>query len=116
MAAVIMALTSAPAKLGGGGALDVSLGRIVSALVLCLFLAGLAALLLRHGGGRINWAAFRDWKAARPERRIEIIESRRISPHADICLLRCDDEDFLVLSSATTQQVLRRASTRMKAP
>lgn len=110
MAAVIVAaaLAAAPARLGGGGTLDVSLGRIVSALVFCTLIAVAAALLAKRGGGRIDWHAPRRWGAARVRRRIDVIESRRISMHADLCLFRCDDEEFVVLSSATGQQVLRR--------
>ncbi|WP_322966402.1 hypothetical protein [Sphingomonas fuzhouensis] len=108
---LVTMLAAAPARLGGGGALDVSLGRIVSALLVCLLLAGAAALLLKRGGGRIDWTALRRWQAV-PERRIAVIETRRISAHADICLFRCDDEDFLILSSATAQRVLRRSPAR----
>lgn len=109
MVGASVALAAAPARLAGGGALDVSLGRIVSALVICLLLAAVAALVLKRGGGRIDGAMLRRWSARRPARRIEVVESRRISPHADLCLFRCDDEDYLVLSSAAAQQVLRRA-------
>ncbi|KQN21416.1 hypothetical protein ASE86_14415 [Sphingomonas sp. Leaf33] len=104
---IVAMLAAAPARLGGGGAIDVSLGRIVSALLVCLLLAGAAALLLRRGGGRIDWRALADWKKAAPARRIVVIETRRISAHADICLFRCDDRDYLVLCSASQQQVLR---------
>jgi hypothetical protein len=40
-------------------------------------------------------------------RRIEVIESRRVSQHADLCLVRCDGEEYLILSSAQQQQILR---------
>lgn len=108
---LVTMLAAAPARLGGGGALDVSLGRIVSALLICLLLAGGVAWLLKRGGGRIDWAALKPLNAV-PARRIAVIETRRISAHADICLFRCDDEDFLILSSATTQHVLRRSPAR----
>jgi hypothetical protein len=94
-------LAAAPARLGGGAALDISLTRIVVALLVCLTLAALAALLLRRSGGRIVLPL-------RADRRIAVIESRRISPHADLCLLRCDGHDYLILSSAAGQQVLRQ--------
>ncbi len=95
-----MILAAAPARLGGGAALDVSLTRIVMALLICLTLAGLAAVLVKRGGGRLTLPN-------RTERRIAVIESRRISPHADLCLLRCDGQEYVILSSATGQQVLR---------
>lgn len=96
-----MILAAAPARLGGGAALDVSLTRIVVALLVCVMLAGLAAVLLKRGGGRLTLSG-------RTERRIAVIESRRISPHADLCLLRCDGQEYVILSSATGQQVLRQ--------
>ena len=61
---------------------------------------GLAVVLLKRGGGRLVLPS-------RAERRIAVIESRRISPHADLCLLRCDGQEYVILSSATGQQVLR---------
>lgn len=109
-------LAAAPARLGGGGALDLSLTRIVSALVLCVFLAALAALILKRGGGRIDWSLLKGLRRVRAAQRIEVIESRRISAHADVCLLRCDDEDFLILSSQGTQQVIRQRPAREQTP
>ena len=99
-----------PGRLGGGEALDVSLARIVAALVLCLMLAALAALLLRRGGGRLDLSALRSLTGPPPERRIEVIETRRISPHADLCLLRCGGREFLILCSQAAQQVLREST------
>lgn len=96
-----------PGRLGGGDALDVSLARIVAALVLCVMLAAVAALLLKRGGGRIDLSALRALAGPRAERRIEVIETRRISPHADLCLLRCGGREFLILCSEAAQQVLR---------
>lgn len=104
----LMAVT--PGRLGGGGAVDVSLARIVSALVVCLLLSGAAAWAIKRGGGRVDWRCLHGWGAA-PVRRIAVIEARRISAHADVCLFRCDGRDYLILSSATGQRVLHRADT-----
>lgn len=106
MAAIAAVLTAGAAPLGGGGALDVSLTRIVSALLLCLMLAAFAIVVLKRGGGRI---ALTGIGRATLSRRIAVIESRRIGAHADLCLLRCDGDEYLILSSATAQQVLRHA-------
>lgn len=113
---MITALAAAPARLGGGGALDLSLTRIVSALVLCVLLAAVVALILKRGGGRIDWTLLKSLRSVRPTQRIKVIESRRISPHADVCLLRCDDEDFLILSSQGTQQVILQRPAREEMP
>lgn len=106
---VVAASPAAAQRLGGGGDLNISLSRIVIALVLCLMLAGLAILLLKRGGGRVDLAALRKLVVAMPaRRRIDVIETRRVSQHADLCLFRCDDEEYLVLCAQHHQTVLRR--------
>ena len=107
-AGTIWLMSAAPARLAGGGTLDLSLTRIVSALLLCLVLAAVAAVLLKRGGGRVDLSAFRALRHVRAQPRIEGVESRRISAHADVCLIRCDGRDYLILSSAAAQQVLNR--------
>lgn len=113
LAPMALAMATTPAwaggtRLAGGGSLDVSLGRIVSALVLCLMLAGVAALLLKRSGGKVDLTALRSLsRGAVHRRRITIIETRRVSQHGDVCLFRCDGMDYLVLSSSSSQQVLR---------
>jgi len=98
--------------LGGGGPLNLSLTRIVSALILCLMVAALAALALKRGGGRIDLSRMRGLISALPaKRRIEPIETRRISQYADLCLVRCDGEEYLILSSQQQQLVLRSPDT-----
>lgn len=94
-------------RLTGGGALDLSLTRIVAALVLCLMAAVLAVILLKRHGGRIDLSRLGALRQSMRDRRIAVIESRRISPHADLCLLRCDGDEYLILSSATGQQIVR---------
>lgn len=96
-------------KLGGGGGLDLSLTRIVLSLLLCLGIAISAIVILKRNGGRMNAGALRGLlaKGLPSEARIRVIESRRISAHADVCLIRCDEMEYLVLSSAQQQQLLR---------
>lgn len=99
---------ASPGRLGGGGALDVSLTRIVMSLLLCVMIALLAALAMRRGGGRLDLKAVRGLflKLPAPRRRIEVIETRRVSQHADVALLRCDDREYLVLCGANQQTIL----------
>lgn len=97
---------------GGGGAPDVSLIRVVAALALCLAVAFAAALLLRRRGvlsERPQWWALLG-KAAIPAR-LAIVESRRISQHADLCLVRCDGIDYLILSGPAQAQLLLQRPT-----
>ncbi|WP_294288201.1 hypothetical protein [uncultured Sphingomonas sp.] len=103
-------VAAAAPQLGGGGGLDVSAVRILAALVLSLAIAGAVILVLRRGGGRIDLSALRLPTRVVGARRIAPIETRRISAHADLCLVRCDGIDYLILSSAGQQQVLRETA------
>lgn len=99
-----------PGRLGGGGSLNLSLTRIVLSLLLCLMLAALAAFALKRNGGRIDLKRLGGLIATLPaQRRIEVVETRRASQYADICLVRCDGREYLVLSSQQHQLVLREA-------
>jgi len=100
-------------RLGGGGALNLSLTRIVMPLILCLMLAALAAFALKRSGGRIDLKRVRGLIAALPaQRRIQVIETRRISQYADISLLHCDGREYLILSSQAQQTVLRERESQ----
>lgn len=95
-------------RLGGGGDLGISLTRIVTALLLCVMLAVLAALLLKRNGGKVDLTAIRRLIVRLPaQRRIDVVETRRVSQHADVCLLRCDGREYLILCAAQQQTVLR---------
>ena len=100
-------------RLGGGGGLDLSLTRIVISLLLCLGIAVSVILLIRRSGGRANLGALRTLLARDlpAEQRIRVLESRRISAHADVCLVRCDQVEYLILCSPQQQQLLREQPT-----
>ncbi|HEX4695789.1 hypothetical protein [Sphingomonas sp.] len=93
-------------RLGGGGAVDVPLGRIVFAFVLCIAVAGLAILLIRQRMGKADLAAWLRGVAPR-KGAIEIVEVRRIGMHADIGVVRYDGQEFLLLLHAQRPHVLR---------
>jgi hypothetical protein len=104
---------ASPGRLGGGGGVDVSLTRIIMAFVLGTMLAVFAAVTIKRGGGRFDMAVARRLFVTLPSaRRIQVIESRRVSQHADLCLVRCDGEEYLILSSAQQQQILRASASR----
>lgn len=93
---------------GGGGGVEVSLTRIIMALVLGTMLAIFAALLIRRSGGSPDLKALRRVFTNLPSmRRVQVIESRRVSQHADLCLVRCDGTEYLILTSAQQQQIVR---------
>ena len=100
-------------RLAGGGDIGVSLGRIVAALLICIIVAVLAALLLRQRAGHQDLARLFTRFDLRA-RAIEVVETRRLSPHADICLVRYDGKDYLVLLMAGATQVLSEAPAKIQ--
>lgn len=96
-------------RLGGGGDLDVSLGRIVAALVVSIIVAVLAALLIRQRRGRSDLRTLFARFELRP-RAIEVVETRRLSPHADICVVRHGGRQYLLLLMAGASQLLSESS------
>jgi hypothetical protein len=99
-------------RLGGGEPLGVSLGRIVTALIICIMIALLAALLIRQRSGKMDLAALFGRMELRP-REIQVVETRRLSPHADICLVRHRGEEYLLLLLAGKASVLRQGPTEI---
>jgi len=97
--------------LGGNAAPDISIFRIFGALAACLLIAMGAIFALRRYPQRLT--APRAWpsiaKAMMRERRIEVIEARRISVHADLCLARCDGVEYLLLCGPSGAKVLKQS-------
>lgn len=111
-------LAAAPAlaggRLGGGQPLEVSLGRIVAALVICIIIAVLAALLIRQRSGKIDLHALFGRLQSRP-RSIEVVETRRLSPHADICVVRHSGREYLLLLLAGNARILSEEPVALQA-
>jgi flagellar biogenesis protein FliO len=105
VAAAANARAAAPG-LGGGEALGVSLGRVVTALIICLMIAVLAALLIRQRAGKGDLPALMA-RLNTASREIQVVETRRLSPHADICIVRHDDREYLLLLQSGHGSVLR---------
>lgn len=93
-------------RLGGGGELGISLGRILAALLVCLVVAFLAILLIRQKTGKADLAAIFSRLELR-SRAIEVVETRRLSPHADVCLVRHAGHEYLLLLQAGNARILR---------
>ena len=110
MPAAFLSMSAAPswaiaAPLGGGQGPDVSLVRVLAALLFSLIVAAAAILLIRHRGGRVDLAGlFARFESRR--RAIHVVETRRLSPHADICVVRHGGSEYLLLLMAGDARVL----------
>lgn len=102
---ILLAAGTAP-HLGGASDVDVPVGRILLALMLCVAIAGLAILLLRRRMGHDDLTRWLRRTRAR-DGAVEVVEVRRLNPHADIGLVRYDGHEFLLLLHAQRPAVLR---------
>ena len=90
---------------GGGGDVSVSIWRILAALVICTLVAVAAVLVIRKrgiGSGKPLLAGL-----PRRVRQIDVVETRRLSAHADISLVRQGGHEYLILLFAGGSRVLR---------
>lgn len=90
---------------------DISPVRIFAAFLVCCLVALAVVLLLRARQGRPFKLSFEAMKSFRLSglQRVEVIESRRLSVHADVTLVRCDDQEFLIASGAGVIKLLHQA-------
>ncbi len=98
---------SAPAlaqKLGQGADDDISVWRVVAALLLCLVLAVAGAFALRARGGGIG-KLFP--LVVRRSRRLQVVETVRLGPQADLSIVTGDGRELLVASSPHGVSLLR---------
>ncbi len=96
--------------LAGGASPDISVVRVVVALFVSLVI-GLGLLIAhRRLPGRSNFGQVLGKLAGElgSKRRIDVLEARRISPHADVCLVRCDTDEYVILCGPAGSKVLRK--------
>ncbi|MEM8697274.1 MAG: flagellar biosynthetic protein FliO [Pseudomonadota bacterium] len=95
----------------GDGGPDISIWRVIGALLFCLLLAAGAAFALRHrmrGGGQLLPLG---------ERRLRLIETLRLSQQTDLCLVDCDGEILLLgISAAGVVRLERQADAKLSTP
>ena len=95
-AALTLLLLAAPVfaqRIGQGTGTEVPIWRVLIALALCLGLAvGAAYVLRRRLGGAMSLGMGRS-------RRLQLVESLRLTPQVHICLVSCDGAEFLVAAS-----------------
>ena len=101
-------------RLGGAAATpDLSIGRILAALVLCVAAAFALVLLIRARSSAMPGASpIRRRLGSAASRRIRVIETRRASAHADLCLIECDGDEYLLLCGPAVHTVLHAPEHR----
>jgi hypothetical protein len=107
-AALLLPLQAGPAlaqTLGPGDGDDISLWRVLAALLLCMVLAiaGAFALKARPGLGRLFSFAVKHGK-----RRLHLVETLRLNHQIDLCIVDCDGQELLVAASARGAELLGR--------
>ena len=115
LALAVAALSWQPAlaqRLGQGEDDGISLWRVVVALLLCLALAVFAAYAMRSrmGGLPLLSGLF---SGARPNRRrLQLVETLRLSHQIDLCVVACDGEELLVAAGPQGVQLLKDLPAR----
>lgn len=106
--AILLAWPAAAQTLGQGGGTEVHWWRVVGAFIVCVALALGAAFALRR---RLNLGAAPSLFGPSflgmapklfgtpPPRRLLLVESLRLTHQVDVCLVRCDGQDFLLAVS-----------------
>jgi hypothetical protein len=94
-------------QLGGGGSVQIPWVRIALVLIMCLAVLGIALVVMRRKSLPAGLAD-KLRKGLGANGRIRAIESRRISPHADLCLVCCDDIEYLLVCTAGSVELLDR--------
>lgn len=109
---------AADGGLGGGEGMSVSLWRIVLALLVCIMLALVAAVVLRRTGtsaaAGIGGRLLGKFPLRRPS--IQVVETRRLSQHADVTLVRHGDREYLLLLFAGGSRLLRASPVQPPEP
>ncbi|KPF52070.1 hypothetical protein IP65_17925 [Novosphingobium sp. AAP1] len=96
-------------QLGGGGSPNISLLRVLISLLVALACAfGLALFLRARMGQHPAPASLGQWLSRMgTSRRIEVVEARRVSAYADLCLVRNEGEEWLLACGPAGITVLR---------
>jgi hypothetical protein len=96
-------------QLGQGSDDGISLWRVFAALIVCVGVAVAAAFVLKHrmqGGMPL----------IRPNRnraRLAVIESLRLRPQVDLCIVSCDGDEFLMVISPQGAHLLHAPAVRV---
>ena len=113
VATLMLAGPACAQTLGRATGPDIAWWRVLAALLLCLALAVGGALALRArlaAGGSIPKAPWRFGTSA--ARRLRVVEAIRVGSQTEICLIACDETEYLVAVSPQKIEVLAQPSKR----
>lgn len=120
LAAMVLTAGAVQAQtLGRGVEADIPWGRALAAFLICLALAVFAVFMVHRratGQGADLKAIMANLRQAlngfagaeKPEPRLALVETRRVSPHVTVAVFRCDGRDFLLASSMQGGMALMR--------
>lgn len=112
VAGAVTIACSLPARaqqLGGGRSLEIPVVQILAGLALCSLVAFGVVAMLRVGKGRSAMPSLSFFRgtSTRVGERIRIIETQRLSPHADICRFVAGNREYVVIASPGGTTILR---------
>lgn len=114
--AALLLLAAGPAcagtQLTGGVSPDVPWMRLVLSFAFCVLVAAGAVLALKRFEAKGRAAPFSSLlgrKALGGGRAIQVLETRRISVHADLCLIEFDGERMLLAATAHGVEILDKS-------
>lgn len=100
------ALAAAAPKLGSAQPLDVPIARIIAGLLISTLVALVVVLVLKRRGGGALPFRLPQIKAQNPDR-IVVLETRRLSPHADLCRFTSAGKEYLVIVTPSGSNLIR---------
>lgn len=80
-----------------------SIWRVAGALLLCILFALAGALVLRARGGLGPLG----WPRTATGRRLKLVESVRLTPQVQLCIVTCDDREMLFATSPSGATFVR---------
>lgn len=92
----VLLLVEMPAhaqRLGQGTGTEVPVWRVLGALIICLALAVAAAIVLKRRLGGARPIGFGR------ARRLQLVETLRLSHQIDLCVVSCDGGEFLIAAT-----------------
>lgn len=106
-------------QLGGAKPLEIPFLQILAALVVCSLAAFAAAVVLQRRAGRTVDLKFRlPWLTKGPlaKRALRVLDSQRLSPHADVCRFTAYDREYVVIVTAGAITIVSDQASPAKDP